>query len=213
MDDPILNMRSDYTIPVYYHSKIFNVTIDWDYWRKNPMFPEDALIWFTDGCRANSGTGSGIFGIRPNRSFIFPLGKFATVFQTELYAILQCACENIRRAYRNKQILIFSDSQAARKALSSLKVTSGLVAECLDALSALAGLNEGHCGILGNEEADKLARQASAMPLLGPEPALGIRRCSAREAIKNWTENQRYSAWRDLPGHRHGKFFIGRPCE
>jgi hypothetical protein len=99
-------------------------------------------------------------------------------------------------------------------------VTSGLVAECLDALSALVSLNEvtliwvpGHCGILGNEEADKLARQASAMLLLGPEQALGIPKCSAREAIKNWTENQPYSAWRDLPGDRHGKLFIGRLCK
>jgi hypothetical protein len=99
-------------------------------------------------------------------------------------------------------------------------VTSGLVAECLNALSALACLNEvtliwvpGQCGILGNEEADKLARQASAMPLLGPEPALGIPRCSAREAVKNWTERQHYNAWRDLPRYRHCKVFIGRPCK
>jgi hypothetical protein len=35
----------------------------------------------------------------------------------------------------------------------------------------------------------------------------------AREAIKNWTENQHYNAWRNLPGHRHGKLFIGRPCK
>ena len=37
----------------------------------------------------------------------------------------------------------------------------------------------------GNEMADKLARQASAMPLFGPEPALGIPKCLAREAIKS----------------------------
>ena len=102
--------------------------------KQTPSVPSDALIWFTDGSRANSGTGSGIFGIRPNRSLNFPLGKFATVFQTEIHAILQCACENIRRAYKHKRILIFSDSQAALKVLSSPEVTSGLVAECLDAL-------------------------------------------------------------------------------
>jgi len=99
-------------------------------------------------------------------------------------------------------------------------VASELVAECLDALSVLASLNEvtlawvpRHCGFPGNEEADKLARQASAMPLHGPEPALGIPKCSAREAIKNWTEVQHHSAWRDFPGHKHGKRFIGRPCK
>jgi hypothetical protein len=51
------------------------------------------------------------------------------------------------------------------------------------------------------------------MPLLGPEPAFGIPRCSAKEAIKNWTEYQHHSAWKDLPGHRHGKLFIGRTCK
>jgi hypothetical protein len=53
----------------------------------------------------------------------------------------------------------------------------------------------------------------SAISLPGPEPALGIPRCSAREAVKNWIEHQQYNAWRDLPGHRHGKLFIGRPCK
>ena len=177
VSDPILYMRSDYIISVYYYSKTCTAIIDWDYWRNtDPVFSEDALIWFTDGSRINSGTESGIFGLRPNRSFSCPLGKFATAFQTEVYAILQCACENIRRTYKNMQILIFSDSQAALKALSSPKVTSGLVAECLDALTALSSaLVQGHRGIHGNYEAGKLARQASAMPLLGPEPALGIR--------------------------------------
>jgi hypothetical protein len=135
------------------------------------------------------------------------------------YLYLKMAYNSVTLVTR-KQNTGFSDNQATLKALSSLEVTSGLVAECLDALSAVASLNEvnlvsvpGHCGIPGNEEADKLARQATAMPLLGPEPALGIPRCSAREAIKSWTEYQHYSAWKDLPGHSHGKLFIGRPCK
>jgi len=175
------------------------------------VFPKDAQIWFTDSSRANSGTGYGIFGLRQNRSFSFPLVKFVTVFQTEIYAILQCACENIRMACKNKRILIFSDSQPVLKALSGPKVTSGLVAECLDDLSALASLNKvtlawvlGHRGISGNEEADKLARRESATPLLGPELALGISKCSVREAIKNWTAVQHLRAWIDLRGLRHG---------
>ena len=219
--DPLLEMRADCTTSVYYHSKVFSVSIDWDYWKnKDPVFPEGVLIWFTDDCGANSGTESGIFGLRPKRSLSFPLGKFATVFQTEIYAVLQCACENIRRPYKNKLILIFSDSQAALKALSGLKVTSGLVAECLDALSVLASLNEvtlalvpGHRGISGNGEVDKLAREASTMLLLGPEPALGIPKCSVRGAIKNWTEVQHLTAWIHLPDLRRAKLFIDRPCK
>jgi hypothetical protein len=44
--DPILNMRSNHTIPIYYYSRTFKVIIDQDYWRtKDPEFPEHALIW------------------------------------------------------------------------------------------------------------------------------------------------------------------------
>jgi hypothetical protein len=62
VSDPILDMRSDHTVPVYRHSRSFQVIIHWDY----PTHPEDSLVWFTDGSKADSGTGSGIFGVRPN---------------------------------------------------------------------------------------------------------------------------------------------------
>jgi hypothetical protein len=79
--DPVLDMQLDYIIPVYYHTNIFRVIIDRDYWKnKDPVFPEDALIWFTDSSRTDSGTGSGISGTRPKRSFSFPLGKYANIW-------------------------------------------------------------------------------------------------------------------------------------
>ena len=66
----LLEMRVDHTTPVSYYSKVFSVSIDWDYWKnKDPLFPEDALIWFTDSSRATLGTGFGIFGLRPNKVF------------------------------------------------------------------------------------------------------------------------------------------------
>jgi hypothetical protein len=83
-------MRADHIIPVFNHSRTFKIIIDRDYWRNVvPVVPGDSLVWFTDGSRMPSGTGSGIFGVRPNWSLSFSFGKFATVFQTEIYAILQ----------------------------------------------------------------------------------------------------------------------------
>jgi hypothetical protein len=82
-------MRSDHTIPVYNYSKTFNAIIDIGYWRnKVPVLPEDALIWYPDGSRTDLGTGSGIYGLKPSTSYSFSLGKFASVFQIEIYAIL-----------------------------------------------------------------------------------------------------------------------------
>jgi hypothetical protein len=74
-------MWADYIIPVFNHSRTFKFIIDRDYWRTvDSVVPEDTLIWFTDRSRMPSGMGSGIFGIRPNRSLGFSLGKFATNF-------------------------------------------------------------------------------------------------------------------------------------
>jgi hypothetical protein len=71
----------------------------------------------------------------------------------------------------------------------------------------------GHCGIPGNEKTDKLARQGAATPLLGPDSALGIPRCSATEAINNWIECQHCTTWNKLSSHRHGKLFISGLCK
>ena len=52
--DPLLGMRSDYIIPAYNHTKNFLVIIDQEFWKnKDPLFPDDAVICFTDGSRAD----------------------------------------------------------------------------------------------------------------------------------------------------------------
>jgi ribonuclease HI len=54
-------------------------------------------------------------------------GRHATVFQAEIYAIIYCLLENIKRSYCNKRIFIFSDSQAVLKALNSFLIKPTLV--------------------------------------------------------------------------------------
>jgi len=51
------------------------------------------LVWFTDGSRTAEGTGAGVYEHSVNRRLSIPLGKYATVFQAEVYAILACAHE------------------------------------------------------------------------------------------------------------------------
>jgi hypothetical protein len=43
--------------------------------------------------------------------------------------------------------------------------------------------------------------------------ALGIAKCLAREAVKSWTKHQHSNTWKIVPGCKHGKLFMGRPCK
>jgi hypothetical protein len=57
------------------------------------------------------------------------MGAFATVFQTEVFAIMAVVRHSIARGYNGKTITIFTDSQATLKALESVTVKSMLFLE------------------------------------------------------------------------------------
>jgi hypothetical protein len=71
----------------------------------------------------------------------------------------------------------------------------------------------GHTGVRGIEIADRLARDGSALRLLGLEPALGVSRCDIRRKLKCWLSGQHWAIWRDLAHTlRQAQELISGPC-
>ena len=160
------------------------------------------LVWFTDGSRTAEGTGAGVYGQSVNRRLSIPLGKHATVFQAEVYAILACAHEIEAQDRPEKYVSICSDSQAALRVLQAAK-TSPLVHVCQQTMNDISGQHvvrlywvPGHAGVRGNEIADRLARSGSGQRFIGPEPCLGVSRQNIRRKMKRWMKNQHLALWR-----------------
>jgi hypothetical protein len=148
----------------------------------------------------------------------FSLGKYTTVFQAEVYTIMACTLENLDRNYRNRNIYILSDSQAAIKALDSYQINSKLVWDCHQSLIQLVEHNRvqliwvpGHGGIEGNEVANQLAKLGSECPFIGPEPACGISVGIAKRAVRDWTSRDHKKYWESLTGLKQPKGFLQGP--
>jgi len=87
-------MRVDFIKPVYNLEPKYRVTmLARQEWTRSPGTPMvKGLVWYMDGYRTAEGTG-GVYGQSVNRRLSIPLGKHATVFQAEVYAILAYAHE------------------------------------------------------------------------------------------------------------------------
>ena len=96
------------------------------------------LVWFTDGPRMKEGTEAAVYGQSLGRKLLISLGRYATVLQAAIYAILACAYEIQVYGRPEKYVSVCSDSQAALKALQAAKTTSPSVQQCQKALNCIS---------------------------------------------------------------------------
>lgn len=156
----------------------------------------------------------GIYG--PRLKYHKSLGTLTSIFQAEIYAIVKCIEVNLARGYKNHEIAILTDSQAAIKALSAYEVNSKLVWECLGKLNELGKKNKvtiywvpGHLGIPGNEKADELARKGSSNNLQGPEPFCGVGKGTINMNLAKEENAERNKWWAQTTGANQAKQLIG----
>jgi len=219
---PLTSMRGDIMVPHYCFLQYYQSEIPAkEHWKENEtqVIPEGAIAVFTDGSKEPRGTGAGIFFNGLLEDLYIPLGKYASVFQAETYAILLCASILKTLDLAEEPVYICSDSLSAIRALHRPRITSKLIRECKEELNELAGKRPvcltwvpGHTGIPGNERADQLARQASSEAFVGPEPALPISHIVIKTAMRDWAYREGDKRWQGLTTCRQAKEMITGRC-
>lgn len=212
---PLIINNEDFMPKVHEFNHQFNVIqTTRDDWSTGGLFIRPgSIVFYTDGSKQDDQVGAGITG--PGINCSVAMGRWSTVFQAEIYAILHCVEICLKRKYKNANICIFSDSQAALNALKSMVYTSKIVWECYNKLQQLSLRNRvnlywvpGHCGIEGNEKADELAKLGSSQQFIGPEPFIGLSTANLKLELKNWEESKVNSIWNELSTARQSKRFI-----
>jgi len=181
----IFNMGVNVMRPEFKFTPKYRVTmLSREEWTRGTGTPPvvTGFIWFTDGSRMKKGTKAAVYGQSVGRRLSISLGRYATVFQAVIYAILACAYEIQLYGRPEKYVSKCSDSQAALKALQAAR-TSPLVQQCQKALNDISTQHAvglywvlEHVGVRGNETADRLARDGSVQKFVGPELSLGVSR-------------------------------------
>ncbi|XP_046406283.1 uncharacterized protein LOC124171188 [Ischnura elegans] len=154
-----------------------------------------AQAWFMDGSMKEGKTGAGVYSQSPPWSIYVPLGRYATVFQAEIFAILTCVhvIEETGLYKRLIHIYLRTNSQAALKALNSPWCRSKLLAEYYKALNILGSRCKielfwvpGHSSITENKKADELAKAGAEQNPIGPEPMVPVAPSMGMAAFRVW---------------------------
>ncbi|XP_073975348.1 uncharacterized protein isoform X2 [Rhodnius prolixus] len=214
---PVIDMAGDSICPKYRFETHFQVCIKHrTEWRANWMDQyRKGGIWFTDSSKMDCGTGSGVYGVKPEVLIERSLGRYATVFQAEVFAIKICAEENLRMEPRNlfgqpgctEGSCILQNDLFPGLGMQEGPRTTGA------AQQSSIGMGAGSRWIEGNEKADHLARNGCNTPFIGLEPVLGITRGSVRAALRDWIRREHEKNWVMCPGVKHSKTMMPWLCK
>lgn len=217
---PTRGMQYDMCLPQYCFEKKYLLHIptreDWETSLSTGGNP-DCHTFYTDGSLTEYGSGAGVY----SRNLImksYPLGKFATVFQSEIFAIIEAVSFARNQEWCGQEVRICTDSQAAILALENPLCNSKLVKKCKTELNQLSSLNRvtvtwvpGHQGFEGNEIADQLARVGSKTRLWGAELPFGLSKSLLYSFINEHLVSKHSMSWKNSFDCKQSKLFLKEP--
>ena len=118
-------------------------------------------------------------------------------------------------------VTIYSDSQSVLQALNSRWITSKTVWECASALTDLGEFVsvhlrwvKGHSGIRGNEEADRIAKEAAGSDGLVPDRPIPRSSSYYRQAFKDFLFLKWKTRWETIDPEfaRQTRIWFPEPC-
>ena len=175
-------------------------------------YPEDIIHAYTDGSAVNAilNGGCGAIIYTPDQDdpvrISRPCGTHCHNYDAEIEAI-QKTLNTLGRTFEDgtvepTDIVIFTDSQSAVEAVENWKSEAARNVEKVvltsDFISRLYGVEitlqwiPAHCGVKGNEIADKLAKQGSRMP----QEASNTPYYTAKQIAKQKSKEEWHNKWR-----------------
>jgi hypothetical protein len=101
------------------------------------LIAPDGLVFFTDGYLCEGRAGASVFSDILNVRESYALGSHAVVFQSEVYAILECSEHCNSEGIVTEQYQSAHCRRAALLALKSYAVSSRVVLKCRNLLQEL----------------------------------------------------------------------------
>lgn len=190
-------------------------------WNTYERFANDNFdLWFTDGSVNRVSSGYGVYNANNDTRIYGNTGKYATIAQTEIVAIVSCCLKIQEDATNTKPIRIFTDSLSAIKALESPKITSLLVWECIGIIGSITTSRNleliwipSHSNLHGNTVADELAKRGAKIQTSIAEPAIPLDTKLVKKSTSKLLHDTIRSNWLLATGCSISKQFLAAPNE